>query len=276
MIIKITKPAFEQHEYSNYPKSFHYFHLLTSFHYYSNLLAMLDTKIRWNKETDLNILSQLAIEAALTSNWPEAAKINSKILLIFKDNLEALNRLAFAQTCMGDVNKAQKTYKKVLELDQYNIIAKKNLEKIQKLENKHNSKSNGNAQTNQIHSQNFSSVFLYEPGKTKIINLLNLAPPTILASLNCGDKLEVNPKKHSICITLADGSYLGALPDDLSHRLLTYIEGGNKYEVYVKFATTKSLTVFIRETERSAKFINQPSFQENKKYEHDKDVSAFA
>ncbi len=238
---------------------------------------MLDNKIRWNKEADLNTLSQFAIEAALTSNWGEAAKINNKILVLYKDNLEALNRLAFAQTCMGNILKAKKTYKKVLELDQYNIIAKKNLEKIQKLENNSNDKTHENpASGKEIHTQNLSSVFLYEPGKTKIINLLNLAPPAILASLNCGDKLEVNPKKHSICITLSDGSYLGALPNDLSHRLLAYIDGGNKYEVYVKFATTKSLTVFIREIERSPKFINQPSFQENRKYEHEKDISAFA
>lgn len=238
---------------------------------------MLATKIRWNKETDLNTLSQFAIEAALTSNWGEAAKINSRILQIFKDNIEALNRLAFAQTCMGEVLKAQKIYKKVLELDPYNLIAKKNLEKIQKLENNHNGKVQGGNNNGKVApSQNLSSVFLYEPGKTKIINLLNLAPPAVLASLNCGDKLEVYPKKHSISITMQDGSYLGALPDDLSYRLLAYIAGGNKYEVYVKFATTKSLSVFIREIERSHKFINQPSFQENRKYEHEKDAAAFA
>lgn len=230
---------------------------------------MLDTDARrWKRETNLNVLSQFAIEAALTSNWAQAAKINSRILQIFKDNIETLNRLAFAQTCMGEILKAQKTYKKVLELDPYNLIAKKNQQKIQKLENNQNGKITP--------TQNLSSVFLYEPGKTKIINLLNLAPPAILASLNCGDKLQVYPKKHSIAITMQDGSYLGALPDDLSHRLLAYINGGNKYEVYVKFATTKSLTVFIREIERAPKFINQPSFQENRKYEHEKDTVAFA
>ena len=70
-------------------------------------------------------------------------------------------------------------------------------------------------------------------------------------------------KKHSVCIANEQGIYLGALPDDLSHKLITFISGGNKYDVYVKFSTSKKLTVFIRETERSTKFENQPSFHTN-------------
>jgi len=71
----------------------------------------------------------------------------------------------------------------------------------------------------------------------------------------------MNLKRHGIGIATNDGQYLGALPDDLAHRLLTYISGGNKYSVFVKYATTKNLTVFIKEIERSTKFVNQPSFQ---------------
>src|SRR3989344_6993772 len=211
---------------------------------------MLTTKpISLREETDLETLTKLAIDAAVISDWEQAEKINKKIVSLFQNDVTALNRLARAQICRGGIKKAEKTYKKVLELDPYNIIAKKNLEKLTKI-----SKIDGHADGNGTLHNNFSNYFLYEPGKTKIIQLLNLAPPAIIATLNCGEKLSMTLKKHSITITDENGTYLGALPDDLSHKLLTYINGGNKYDIYVKFATVKKLTVFIRELERSPRF----------------------
>ena len=222
----------------------------------------------WKNETSLETLKSFAIEAALTYDWIEASKINQKIVQAAQNDVEALNRLARAQACCNQPAKALKTYKKVLEIDPYNIIAKKNFEKLSKIE-KVDGKTNGYATSptntnNNIQqiagSQKLSDIFLFEPGKTKIISLLNLAPPFVLARLSCGDKVEFNLKRHGICVVNSEGTYLGALPDDLAHKLLYYIEGGNVYEIYVKYATTKSLTVFIREVLRSQKFVNQPSF----------------
>lgn len=223
----------------------------------------------WKNESDIEKLTVLAIQAAVDSNWGEAAKINKRIVSLSSENVEALNRLARAQACAGKISEAQRVYKKVLEIDPYNLIAKKNIEKIGKITkvNSHNGLTNGKGYPNEssLLNSSFSNFFVYEPGRTKIISLLNLAAPNILAILNCGEKLSMNLKKHGICITTEDGNYLGALPDDLAHRLLAYIAGGNKYSVFVKYATTKNLTVFIRELERSVKFENQPSFQINSK-----------
>lgn len=209
-------------------------------------------------------LATAAIAAALESNWQEAATLNEKILKHNKDNVEALNRLARAQICMGNIAKAQKTYKKVLGIDPYNIIALKNIEKLTKTDFQKAVETNGSTQSaggsNTAHIK-LSQVFLYEPGKTKLVNLLNLAPPSVLATLNCGDQVKLNPKNHSITVISDNGTYLGAFPDDLAHRLLSLISGGNQYVAYVKSATLKLLTIFIKETERSTKFANQPSFQ---------------
>jgi len=224
---------------------------------------------------DLELLTRLAIDAAVTSDWTEAAKLNQKILKVEENNIEALNRLAKAFMCTGHIDKAQKSYKKVLELDQYNVIARKNIEKISKIPPK--SLKNSKAQATSQHNTrpgtqtNLSSIFLLEPGKTKTINLLNLASPAVLAILNCGDKVEIIQKKHSITITTSEDIYLGALPDDVAFKMLGLISGGNKYEAYVKSATTKSLTIFIRETERSARFAHQPSFNESTRSD-DKDT----
>ena len=204
--------------------------------------------------SDGQTLAMQAIGAAVSLKWDEALKINRKILSLAKNDVEALNRLALAQTCLGKTLEAQRTYKKVLAIDPYNIIAKKNLEKLTK-SNGYKTTANHNG-----HDHDLSRLFLFEPGKTKLISLLNLAPPQVLAVLNCGDEVLINPKNHSVTITNTDNVYLGALPDDLAHRLIAFIAGGNRYDAYVKATTLKSLTIFIREVDRSPKFSQQPSF----------------
>lgn len=212
-------------------------------------------------DSNPNITAQAAITAAVTGDWQQAVKLNEKLLALNASNVEALNRLARALACTGQAQKAQKTYKKVLELDPYNVIAQKNLEKLSKSQGANGKAVNGVSQTvSPGEMVNLSRIFLDEPGKTKIVNLLNLAPPSTLASLNCGDRLMLNPKNHSISVVSQSGTYLGAFPDDLAHRLLAFISGGNQYEVYVKSSTIKNLAIFVRETQRSAKFGNQPSF----------------
>lgn len=204
---------------------------------------------------DIEFLVRQAIACAMDNRWQEAIRINQKILLVKKGDIEALNRLAQAYCRLGHSQKAQKNYKRVLEIDPFNLIAHKNLDKLTK------SRGITNGHNGQTPPTNLTRIFLCEPGRTKLISLLNLAPPQILAGLNCGDRVILNPKKHAVTVTTIDGTYLGALADDLAHRLLYLITEGYQYEAYVKCATTKQLTVFIKETKRSPKFANQPSFQ---------------
>ena len=211
---------------------------------------------KWQDEQDPSTLAQIAAQLALDCNWQEAIQINQKILKVNNEDLEALNRLARAQVCSGEIEKAKKTYKKVVELDPYNIIANKNLSKI----NFTDSQTNGQNKKVTLGS-NLTSLFLSEPGKTKVLSLLNLAPPNVLSVLNYGEEVRLNPKSHAVTVATTEGVYLGALPDDIAHKLIAFIEGGNKYEAYVKSVSPKNLTIFIRETERSEKFTNQPSFQ---------------
>lgn len=220
-------------------------------------------------------LAQAAIVAALASKWQEAVELNEQIILREKDNVEAMNRLARANYFLGETQKAQKLYKQVLALDPYNVIALKNLDKIEKTANPHSDRTvkNGLLQNGMEsvinHSPavtNLSQIFLYEPGKTKVVNLLNLAPPTVLATLSCGDQVFLNPKNHSITVLNNQGIYLGAFPDDIAHRLLTLITGGNQYEAFVKCATLKMLTIFVREIKRGPKFAAQPSFAQKNSF----------
>ena len=197
-----------------------------------------------------------AIDAALDSRWEEAVKINRKIMKLDPQNVDALNRQAKAYMELGKSNLAKKYYSQVLKVDPYNPIALKNL-KIMKA-----FKSNGQNLASNCHSKLSPSLFLQEPGKTKMVNLLKVAEPQKLSQVFCGMKVEMEVKNRKITIVDSNGDYLGVLPDDINHHLLRLSKGGNKYEIFIKSIRVNSLSVIIKETFRSKKFKNQPSFLE--------------
>lgn len=205
-------------------------------------------------------LSQLAIDAALDSRWDEALKLNKKIIKDDPQNVDGLARLARVYMEMGRSNLAKKYYSEVIKIDPYNPIALKNLKIIKSF------KPNGQG-NNGFHTASSTrlsvSLFLQEPGKTKIINLLKVAEPQKLSHAYCGMQVTMVIKNRKITIVDADENYLGVLPDDLSHHLLRLLHGGNHYELFIKSVRVNALSVLIKETFRSKRFKNQPSFLEN-------------
>ena len=201
-------------------------------------------------------LYQKAIDAALDSKWEEALKINRKIIKVDPNNIDALNRQAKAYMELGKPNLAKKYYSEVLKIDPYNPIALKNLKIIKSL------KSNGQNFISNCHGKLSPSLFLQEPGKTKIVNLLKVAEPQKLSVVFCGMKVGTIIKNRKITIVDPNGNYLGVLPDDINHRLLRLFKGGNKYELFIKSIRVNGLSIIIKETFRSKSFKNQPSFLE--------------
>jgi len=203
-------------------------------------------------------LSYLAIDAALDSRWDEALKLNRKIIKADPQNIDALARLARAYMEMGRLNLARKYYCEVIKIDPYNPIASKNLKIIKSF------KPNG--QSHIVHtngSKLSASLFLQEPGKTKIVSLLKVAEPQKLSRSYCGMPVEMIVKNRKITIVDSFGNYLGVLPDDVNHHLLRLLRGGNKYNLYIKSIRVNGLAVLIKEIFRSRRFKNQPSFLEN-------------
>ncbi len=92
------------------------------------------------------------------------------------------------------------------------------------------------------------------------MRLVKLAEPAVLSLLDNADPVRLVPKKRRISVTTEDGHYLGALPDDLSQRLIRFIQGGNRYEAFIKAVEKGELQIFIREIFRSQRFKNLPSF----------------
>lgn len=193
-------------------------------------------------------LVNLAIKAALANSWEEAIEYNLKILSHDLHNIDALNRLTQAYKELGRVNLAKTTANKVLRLDHYNPIAKKNLHRL-------TAPSSSIPFPSTINPQ----LFLEEPGKTKSISLTKVTQSPLLRRLTPGQVVALTPKARTITVSTNAGAYLGSLPDDLSHRLIKLIRLGNRYAALVRSIGPHDLAVMIRETSRS-KRVFAPSF----------------
>lgn len=205
------------------------------------------------------LLQQQAITAALSSNWEEALRLNQLIIDNDPKNVEALNRIGRAYFETGNLSESQNHFEQALKSDPYNQIAAKFLKRIETFSKKGCKPNNHNHQVQQVDSD----LFIEEPGKTKIATLLKVAEPQKLSLISTGTMVNLVIKNRGVAITDPDGEYLGILPDDLSHRLIRFLKGGNKYQALVKTVKINGLSVLIRETYRSTRFKNQPSFSDN-------------
>ena len=195
-------------------------------------------------------VAQKAIQAALTGNWKEAVKLNSEILKIDSKDTDALNRLARAYAELGKIKKARTLDEKVLKIDPFNTIAIKALKKWKGVE----------GGKNPVTSLTSAEAFLEEPGKTKIISLLYLGDPPLIAKLDAGDEVKFTQGTHRISTVTLDGKYIGRLPDDLSARLRRLIKAGNIYKVLIKSIEPEDVKIFVKEVKRAEGMADTPSF----------------
>ena len=80
---------------------------------------------------DVNSLIKSAIREASNNNWEKAKKLNLIILNISKNNIETLNRLGISYMKLLDKVNATKCFQYVLKISPNNMIAQKNLNKLQ-------------------------------------------------------------------------------------------------------------------------------------------------
>lgn len=198
-------------------------------------------------------LKNQAIETALVGDWRAAITLNRQLLQDNPEDVETMNRLAFAYAVIGKTKDAKEMYQRVLALDDQNPIALKNLKRLTGT----NSKNIG--ATSPALAKQVDSMFLEESGKTKVIELVNVAEPKVIAHLMVGQPLDLRIKRLKIFV-LDDKQYVGMLPDDIGKRLIKFLNGGNDYEACVKAVESRKITIFVKETKRSARFKNQASF----------------
>lgn len=198
-------------------------------------------------------LAQKAIRLALDGDWEKALQENLKILHRDPEDIDALNRAARAQAEMGKFSEARKMAQKVIALDPNNKIANRALDKWKRAANL---RTNGKKPVT-------AESFLEEPGKTKIVDLINLGDSKVISGLSSADEVKLVTRGKSICV-LFDQKYIGRIPDDLSVRLGGLMQHGNEYQALVKTADSKDVKIFLRETKRVEKLKDIPSFSSEK------------
>ena len=198
----------------------------------------------------------LAVKYALSNDWDKAYKENLRLLAENPADIDTLNRIAHALIKLGHLRKAKSYYQKVIGIDRTNPIATKNLKRLAAL-----SKSNkAGASFQNSSGLSIQDVFIEEAGKTKTVDLKNIADKKTISILQPGDVVTLSVKRSKVFVQMPDKTYVGMLPDNIGMRMITFINGGNEYSACIKSVGDKSVTVFIRETKKMSRFRDQPSF----------------
>jgi len=146
--------------------------------------------------------------------------------------LEAYNRLGRAYVELGAYHDAEAAYRKTLEIDKYNAIAQKNLQKLSYLKK---TKVTGEANTHKLEPQQF----IEEIGKAGVVQLINLGKPAVIARAVSGDALSLKIDDNKLVVENKLGEYLGIVEPRHGQRLVRLMNGGNKYSAAIVSATEK-------------------------------------
>jgi tetratricopeptide (TPR) repeat protein len=185
--------------------------------------------------------SKQAIALAMEGRWQEVVAANKALLESFPDDVDAFNRLGRAYLELGEYALSKEAYEKALQLDPYNNIAQKNINRLSRL-------SEGVTTTEGGIRKVEPQQFIKEVGKAGVVNLYRLAPPDVLAKAVAGASVNLKISGPSLVVENDQGEYLGTVEPKHGLRLLKLIEGGNKYSAAIVGSSEASVTVIIRET----------------------------
>ncbi len=182
-------------------------------------------------------------QLAANGEWEAAVALNREILGSAPAEVPALNRLGKALSELGRYGEAHAAYGKAAELDPTNQIARRNLQRLEPLKDQE-----GVDQAERRRTQASQSMFIEEIGKTRVTELQGLADNATLAQMNSGDRLELRTEGKYVVAYSEDGLRLGRLELRLSQRLITLLEGGNRYSAAVTAVEPGMLRAIVRET----------------------------
>ena len=197
--------------------------------------------------------TDLAVKQAQEGQWEEAVSTNRNVISLFPQEPEAYNRLGKAYSELGQYAEAHQAYTQSLKINPGNTIAKKNLDRLESLKDSSTPVSIGSDRLD-------PRSFIEEPGKTGVTDLINLASPAIISRINIGDRLSLAVDGHRLLIRNAAGETIGQVEPRLANRLITYMEGGNRYEATIMLKEHKQVRVILREEYQHPSMFGKVSF----------------
>lgn len=184
---------------------------------------------------------QEAIKLAQENRWQEAVVANQSIIEVFPNDVDAYNRLGRSYMELGELKKAKEAYSKALELSPSNSIAKKNLDRLALLKGVHIAK---NEQRRKLPP----SAFIPDTGKAGVVNLLEIAPQSVLVKMVPGEQVFLTVRNQDVVVENYKGEYLGLVEPEHGLRLAKLIKGGNQYIAGIVSLDNDKVKVMIRET----------------------------
>jgi len=197
--------------------------------------------------------SKQAIALAMQGRWREAIAINQEIIDNFPNDVEAYNRLGRAYMELGMYPEAKEAYGQAMDLDPYNTIAKKNLQRLSHLGEALVSSEGDSHKAEPQH-------FIEEVGKAGVVELYQLAPKEIVARMATGDRVYLKIDGSSLIVENSRGEYLGQVDPRHGQRLIRLMEGGNEYTAAIVSSIDDKVTVIIREVYQAPSQAGELSF----------------
>ncbi len=182
-----------------------------------------------------------AIALAVRGHWQEAVVANKLIIENFPRDAEAHNRLGRAYMELGELTRSREAYQRTMELDPFNAIAKKNLQRLDYLGEEKAVGDEGG--TRKVEPQQF----IEEIGKAGVVDLYHPAPTELWARMVAGDEVYLKIAGTRLTVEDSRGEYLGQVDPKHEQRLVRLMEGGNKYSAAVVSSAGETMTVIIRE-----------------------------
>ncbi len=196
--------------------------------------------------------SKQAVELAMQGRWREAATINQSLVESFPSDVSAYNRLGRAYMEIGDFSHAWEAYSRAIELDPYNTIARRNLDRVSRLREVIIGAPD-DSRVEPLH-------FIEETGKAGVVNLHHLGPPEVVANMVAGDRVYLKVKGNGLVVESGRGEYLGQVEPRHAQRLIRLMAGGNEYTAAVVSTTEDTAAIIIREVYQHPGQVGRLSF----------------
>jgi hypothetical protein len=207
--------------------------------------------------------TDLAVKQAQEGQWEEAVTTNRNLIGLLPQEPEAYNRLGKAYSELGRYAEAHQAYTKTLKISPSNIIAKKNLERLEALKDLSAPVPVGADVLSPLD-------FIDDPGKATESELINIASPAIISRVNVGDRLSLVVDGHRLLIRNGAGETIGQVEARLANRLITYMKGGNRYSATIRSKDDKQVRVILREEYQHPSMFGKVSFTSQSSGETDR------
>ena len=202
-------------------------------------------------------LGEEARKAAFEGNWEEAVALNLQIIDRFQRDADAFNRLGRAYISLGNLDDAKDAYSKALRADPANLIARRNLQRLEILRGQGGRAS---ADVTRPGPMPRPSAFLEEVGKTWVDELVNPGELRILADISSGEELQLSTEDDRLVVRRTTGDRLGEVEPKTARRVLDLMASGNRYEIFALGLAGQTLRIIIREIFRDPSVATTVSF----------------